>query len=91
MAQQQEAGSCQRLSRPAGKAGCSAHAHAACPLCAHPPPCASVPRPPHSLFAQGLDPISRRHLWDLVDRMKAGRAMVLTTHSMEEADILGDR
>ena len=33
----------------------------------------------------------RRHLWDLVDRCKRGRAIVLTTHSMEEADILGDR
>ena len=33
----------------------------------------------------------RRHLWDLVDRVKRGRAVVLTTHSMEEADILGDR
>ncbi|PSC73883.1 ABC transporter A family member 2 isoform B [Micractinium conductrix] len=39
----------------------------------------------------GLDPISRRHLWELVHRCKAGRAIVLTTHSMEEADILGDR
>lgn len=39
----------------------------------------------------GLDPISRRHLWDLVDRAKQSRAIVLTTHSMEEADILGDR
>lgn len=39
----------------------------------------------------GLDPISRRHLWDLVDKAKQDRAIVLTTHSMEEADILGDR
>ncbi|KAI3423876.1 hypothetical protein D9Q98_009710 [Chlorella vulgaris] len=39
----------------------------------------------------GLDPLSRRHLWDLVDRAKRDRAIVLTTHSMEEADILGDR
>jgi ABC-type multidrug transport system ATPase subunit len=39
----------------------------------------------------GLDPISRRHLWDLIDKAKRGRAIVLTTHSMEEADILGDR
>ena len=36
-------------------------------------------------------PPCRRHLWDLVDRVKRGRAVVLTTHSMEEADILGDR
>ena len=39
----------------------------------------------------GLDPISRRHLWDLVDSVKQNRAIILTTHSMEEADILGDR
>lgn len=39
----------------------------------------------------GLDPLSRRHLWDLIDRTKQTRAIILTTHSMEEADILGDR
>jgi ABC-type multidrug transport system ATPase subunit len=39
----------------------------------------------------GLDPISRRHLWDLIDKTKQHRAIILTTHSMEEADILGDR
>ncbi|KFM23420.1 ABC transporter A family member 2 [Auxenochlorella protothecoides] len=38
----------------------------------------------------GLDPISRRHVWDVIEAAKAGRAIVLTTHSMEEADILGD-
>ncbi|KAL8139109.1 hypothetical protein V2J09_005110 [Rumex salicifolius] len=39
----------------------------------------------------GMDPISRRHVWDIIERAKRGRAIVLTTHSMEEADILGDR
>ncbi|GBG75807.1 hypothetical protein CBR_g21052 [Chara braunii] len=39
----------------------------------------------------GMDPISRRHVWDVVEKAKKGRAIVLTTHSMEEADILGDR
>jgi ABC-type multidrug transport system ATPase subunit len=38
-----------------------------------------------------LDPMSRRHLWDLINRVKRERAIILTTHSMEEADILGDR
>lgn len=38
----------------------------------------------------GMDPISRRHVWDVIESSKAGRAIVLTTHSMEEADILGD-
>ncbi|KAI8468323.1 MAG: hypothetical protein J3K34DRAFT_523031 [Monoraphidium minutum] len=39
----------------------------------------------------GMDPISRRYVWDIIQEAKAGRAIVLTTHSMEEADILGDR
>jgi len=30
-------------------------------------------------------------VWDIIQEAKAGRAIVLTTHSMEEADILGDR
>lgn len=39
----------------------------------------------------GMDPISRRGVWDIIENAKPGRAIVLTTHSMEEADILGDR
>eukprot|EP00210_Caulerpa_lentillifera_P000918 g888.t1 len=39
----------------------------------------------------GMDPISRRYVWDIIESAKPGRAIVLTTHSMEEADILGDR
>ncbi|KAJ6418384.1 hypothetical protein OIU84_001705 [Salix udensis] len=39
----------------------------------------------------GMDPISRRHVWDIIQNAKKGRAIVLTTHSMEEADILSDR
>ncbi|PKU67665.1 ABC transporter A family member 2 [Dendrobium catenatum] len=38
-----------------------------------------------------MDPISRRHVWDIIENAKKGRAIVLTTHSMEEADILSDR
>ena len=34
---------------------------------------------------------SHRYVWDVVDEMKAGRVVVLTTHSMEEADVLGDK
>ena len=41
--------------------------------------------------AQGLDPASRRNLWDVVKASKAGRGIVLTTHSMEEAETLCDR
>jgi ABC-2 type transport system ATP-binding protein len=40
----------------------------------------------------GLDPQSRRQLWDLVERLRAsGRSIVLTTHYMEEAERLCDR
>lgn len=39
----------------------------------------------------GMDPITRRHVWDVIEGAKKGRAIILTTHSMEEADILGDR
>ncbi|KAH7550334.1 hypothetical protein JRO89_XS13G0173200 [Xanthoceras sorbifolium] len=39
----------------------------------------------------GMDPIIRRYVWDVIEAAKKGRAIILTTHSMEEADILGDR
>lgn len=29
-------------------------------------------------------------MWDIIENAKRGRAIVLTTHSMEEADILSD-
>lgn len=38
-----------------------------------------------------MDPVSRRQVWELIGRVKKDRAVVLTTHSMEEADVLGDR
>ncbi|KAF3783029.1 ATP-binding cassette sub-family A member 3 [Nymphaea thermarum] len=39
----------------------------------------------------GMDPIARRHVWDIIEDAKKRSAIILTTHSMEEADILGDR
>ncbi|CAL5362168.1 unnamed protein product [Camellia sinensis] len=39
----------------------------------------------------GMDPITRRHVWDIIENAKKGRAIILTTRSMEEADILSDR
>eukprot|EP00882_Tetradesmus_deserticola_P025625 GHRQ01028162.1.p1 GENE.GHRQ01028162.1~~GHRQ01028162.1.p1 ORF type:complete len:441 (+),score=170.76 GHRQ01028162.1:350-1672(+) len=39
----------------------------------------------------GMDPISRRAVWDAINAAKQHAAVVLTTHSMEEADALGDR
>jgi ABC-2 type transport system ATP-binding protein len=40
----------------------------------------------------GLDPQSRRQLWDLIEAFKSdGRSILLTTHYMEEAERLCDR
>jgi ABC-2 type transport system ATP-binding protein len=40
----------------------------------------------------GLDPQSRRQLWDLITEFKVlGRTIMLTTHYMDEAEILCDR
>lgn len=39
----------------------------------------------------GLDPMSRREIWGAIQRLKKNRVVILTSHSMEEADILGDR
>merc|ERR1711968_260974 len=38
----------------------------------------------------GMAPISRRNVWEFIQAVKPNRTIVLTTHSMEEADILGD-
>ncbi|TVU09289.1 hypothetical protein EJB05_42752 [Eragrostis curvula] len=39
----------------------------------------------------GLDPASRNNLWNVVKEAKRDRAIILTTHSMEEAEVLCDR
>ena len=39
----------------------------------------------------GLDPVSRRNLWEVILRTMSTRSVVLTTHSMEEAEALCDR
>ncbi|MDR2063625.1 MAG: ABC transporter ATP-binding protein [Candidatus Nomurabacteria bacterium] len=40
----------------------------------------------------GLDPQARRHLWDLIEKIKArGVTVILTSHYMEEAEKLCDR
>ena len=39
----------------------------------------------------GLDPVSRRAVWNTIEKSKEGRCIVLTTHDMDEAEVLGDR
>ena len=40
----------------------------------------------------GLDPLARRHLWDIIINIKQqGKTIILTTHYMEEAEVLCDR
>lgn len=50
---------------------------------------------PHLVFldepSTGLDPQSRRNLWDIVRTIKGdGKTIIMTTHSMEEAETLCD-
>lgn len=50
---------------------------------------------PHIVFldepSTGMDPQSRRNMWDLIARTMKGRAVILTTHSMEECEALCQR
>ena len=39
----------------------------------------------------GIDLQGRRKLWDMLKKYKNNRIIILTTHYMDEADILGDR
>ncbi|MEO1460629.1 MAG: hypothetical protein AAFV49_24170, partial [Pseudomonadota bacterium] len=39
----------------------------------------------------GLDPIARRELWTLLRAVRLGRALLLTSHHMDECEVLGDR
>ena len=39
----------------------------------------------------GVDPYSRRSLWSILQTRKKGKVILLTTHFMDEADILADR
>lgn len=54
---------------------------------AHDPPIMLLDEP-----TTGLDPQARHHIWDLVGRFQEnGKTIVLTTHSMEEAELLCSR
>lgn len=48
-------------------------------------------RAPLPACAPGLDPASRQLLWNVIRQARRERAVVLTTHSMEEAEALCDR
>jgi ATP-binding cassette subfamily A (ABC1) protein 3 len=39
----------------------------------------------------GMDPYSRRSTWQILQNAREGRVILLTTHFMDEAEILGDR
>jgi ABC-type multidrug transport system ATPase subunit len=39
----------------------------------------------------GMDPKTRRNVWDLILSIKKERVIILTSHDMIEADSLGDR
>ncbi|XP_052776388.1 phospholipid-transporting ATPase ABCA1-like isoform X2 [Mya arenaria] len=39
----------------------------------------------------GVDPYARRAIWQLLLKLKKGRTIILSTHHMDEADVLGDR
>lgn len=39
----------------------------------------------------GMDPVIRKQVWKVIREIKKTSTIVLTTHSMEEADILSDR
>merc|ERR1711907_788927 len=41
--------------------------------------------------SSGMDPVSRRHMWDIITRERSLRSIVLTTHSMEECEALCTR
>jgi ATP-binding cassette subfamily A (ABC1) protein 3 len=43
------------------------------------------------IYCSGMDVEARRAIWDLLLGERGQRTIILTTHFMEEADILGDR
>lgn len=38
-----------------------------------------------------MDTTTRRQFWDLIKKYKKDRIVLITTHYMDEADVLGDR
>ena len=55
---------------------------------------ASISDPPVVFMDEpttGIDPLNRRRIWKLIQDLKKNRIVILTTHLMQEADVLGDR
>ena len=42
-------------------------------------------------ISSGLDPISRRKIWDILLAERGARSIILTTHFLDEADLLADQ
>lgn len=42
-------------------------------------------------FSSGVDPFSKREAWGTLRALTKDRAVLMTTHSMEEVDALADR
>ncbi|XP_077011154.1 glucosylceramide transporter ABCA12 isoform X2 [Tamandua tetradactyla] len=39
----------------------------------------------------GVDPCSRRSIWDVISKNKTARTIILSTHHLDEAEVLSDR
>lgn len=39
----------------------------------------------------GMDPSIRRKIWNLITKLKKDKVIILTTHSMAEAEAIGDK
>ena len=80
---------------PRPKSGCLAHQLDVVAILAPRNPAQTQVGDPAIVFLDepttGLDPETKRNMWALVEKSKRGRVIVLTTHSMEEADALCTR
>ena len=41
--------------------------------------------------SSGMDPTARREAWDIIEKAKKDKIIILTTHYMDEAEMLADR
>uniref|UniRef100_A0A0K0E1F4 ABC transporter domain-containing protein n=1 Tax=Strongyloides stercoralis TaxID=6248 RepID=A0A0K0E1F4_STRER len=39
----------------------------------------------------GVDPLQRKSIWDIIFKIKNDRTVIISTHYMDEAEVLGDR